>query len=464
MKEKYLLDNTKIIFIGSLLSKIINFTLISVYTKRLTVSEYGTIDIINSYRIILITIITCDIFSSITRFSLDKNKNKKDILSIGTIVFMMSSIIYVLLFGIFKKIDIISPYAISIIFYLITSTLLKMLSSYVIGIEKTKLYSFINITQSILVAVINIIFIKMSNFGINEYIFTQIIVNAIISSIIIYKEKIYMEISLKNINRELLKKMIKYSFFFIPNSFFDLIIYSLDKLLLTYFISVNANGLYAAANNLPYIIFCLSNIFNDSWMISNVKENENDEKECFVNKILNYYFSLTIILISSFIIILKPFMKIYVSSSFYNSWIYAIPLLISSLFMAISTFISNEYIANKDSKRYLYSSIVGAIVSLSLNLTLIPFIGIMGAAITNCISSFVMLVYRYFDIKKYLKLNLFKKDNIISILLLIILGVISYFDNVFLDAIKIIIFLVILFLNNIILVKIKNRIIKKLKS
>ena len=75
-----------------------------------------------------------------------------------------------------------------------------------------------------------------------------------------------------------------------------------------------------------------------------------------------------------------------------------------------------------------------------------------------------MLVYRYFDIKKYLKLNLFKKDNIISILLLIILGVISYFDNIFLDLIKIIIFLVILFLNNIILVKIKNKIIKKSKS
>lgn len=462
MKKEYLINNTKLTFIGTIISKIINFILISIYTNNLSTTQYGTIDILNSYGVVLITLISIDTTSSITRFSLDKNINKNEIISIGTLIFIISSLIYILLFPLLNKIELIKTYTITIILYLITITLFKFLMGYLKGNENLKLYSKMTILQSILIALINIIFIKIKHFGINEYIITHVISNIIISLIIIIKEKIIKKITLK-INKQLLKQMIKYSSFYVPSSFLDLIIYSFDKMMIIYFIGMSSNGIYSVSNKIPYIIVCISNIFTDSWMLSTVKENKTKEKEEFANKVLTLFIEISIIAISFIILTIKFIMKIYVSEEFFISWMYTIPLLIGGIFLFVSTFIANEYIVNKDSKNYFLSAIFGAIITIILNIILIPLLGLMGAAIANCLRSLSILLYRYKYTKKYLKLNIITKKTIISIILLITLSIFIYINSYISNIIKILIFIIIIYINKNSLKLIKKEIINRIK-
>ena len=71
LRNKYLLKNTIIFFIGNFGSKILQFLLVPFYTNILSTSEYGTLDLINVINMVLIPLITFNISESIMRFSMD---------------------------------------------------------------------------------------------------------------------------------------------------------------------------------------------------------------------------------------------------------------------------------------------------------------------------------------------------------------------------------------------------------
>lgn len=88
-----------------------------------------------------------------------------------------------------------------------------------------------------------------------------------------------------------------------------------------------------------------------------------------------------------------------VSPEFFDAWQYVPILIVGFIFMTLSTFISTSYNVHKDSKGFLYSSIVGALVNIILNLVFIPFFGIYSAAIATLISYIAVFVYRWIDVK-----------------------------------------------------------------
>ena len=140
--------------------------------------------------------------------------------------------------------------------------------------------------------------------------------------------------------------------------------------------------------------------------------------------------------------IIKPFISIYVSEEFYSAWEYAPPLIVGAAFLSFATLLAMPYIVNKDSKGFLYSSTIGAVFNAILNFLLIPYFGALGAAVATCISYFVVLVYRYHNIKKYLVIEAFSFKHSISYLMLLTAGGVVYISSM----LKYVIFVVILLL------------------
>lgn len=119
-------------------------------------------------------------------------------------------------------------------------------------------------------------------------------------------------------------------------------------------------------------------------------------------------------------------MRIYVSSDFYNAWVYTPPLIIGTCLLVIGTFFSVSYTVHKDSVGFLKSGAFSAGVNILLNLCLIPIMGAWGAAFATFVSYFIVFLYRYFDIKKYLILDLFNTKHMLSMGMLFLAGIISY--------------------------------------
>ena len=71
-RNKYLLKNTLLIFLGNIGSKLIIFLLIPLYTAVLTTEQYGIIDLIFNIMMIALPIITLNMYESMLRFPLDQ--------------------------------------------------------------------------------------------------------------------------------------------------------------------------------------------------------------------------------------------------------------------------------------------------------------------------------------------------------------------------------------------------------
>lgn len=429
-RNKYLLKNTIIFGIGNFGSKLITFFLVPLYTNVLTVAEYGTIDLVNVISTVIIPLISLNIAEAIMRYSMDKEYDQNEILKLGINISFIASIICLLSYPFLKKYSYTSDYAIYLTLYTITSMVSHIFLYAIRGREKLMDYSIISICQTFMIALFNIIFLVIMKTGIVGYLLAYIISN--FATIILCSSKLNIISVLKktSINKKIAKEMIKYSAILIPNSLMWWIMNSLDRIMITAMINVNANGIYAISYKIPTIVITITTIFNQAWMFSAVKEKESKDKSEYTNSVYTSLFYIIITLSTALMLILKPLLSIYVGHNFFQAWKYTPALIIGTVFLTLATFISNEYTAHKDSLGFLKSSSIGAITNLTLNYILIPLKGIQGAAIATCISYIVVYIYRAFDTKKYAKLKLVDNKKCFCIILLIISSVFVYINNI----------------------------------
>lgn len=445
-RSKYLLKNTAIFTLSNIGTKIINFFLVPIYTYVLTVSEYGTIDLIFTVCLFAIPILILNINEAIMRFSLDKNADYNKLISIAFLCIGFSAIGGFILYKALGYYKPISPYKGFVYAYTFTFGICEIFICYLRGREQLMEFAISNILRTFFIALLNIIFLVYYKLGIKGYLYAYILGNLITSLYAFFIGKIYSSFSHFTIDKQLFKEMRKYSILLIPTSFMWWIINSSDRIMITYFIGIGESGIYAVASKIPSMISVISNIFNQAYSYSAIRENENEDKEEYNNKIFEFLFVSVTLLSLILICFIKPLMRLYVSESYYLAWLYTPPLILGTSIMVIATFFSVFYTVNKDSKGFFKSGIIGAIVNILLNLMLIPTIGVLGASIATCTSYIFVFIFRYYDTKKYIILNVFNLKTIFLLICLVISSISAYINDIFGYCINGILIISILFL------------------
>lgn len=421
-RAKYLAKNTLLFALNVVGTKLITFLLVPLYTGAFSSDEYGTVDLINTIALILVPMITLNIGEAIMRFGLDENSNKTDISSVGILFALLSFGIGIGIFPILRIFPNINVNPMLVYSFCISQGLYVTFSYNLRGQEKLVQYAIGNILCTFLMAILNIIFLVAFKCGINGYFYAYIISYIVSTLYCIFSGNVLNVIKFFHINWDLIKRMVKYSIVLVPNSFMWWIMNSSDHIMVTIMIGASANGIYAISYRIPSITAAFSQVFNQAWSYSAISEDKSSDRTEFYNnmfdKFIRFQFLMTIFLLC----IIKPFLKIYVAQEYYEAWKYTPYLLIGYFFSSIGTFLSTSYTVNKDSKGFLISGTMGAIINIILNWLFIPVIGIHGAAFATCISYIVVLIYRYHDIKKYIIINLVKRKYVFFYVFLIFTG------------------------------------------
>lgn len=462
-RKKYLFKNTVIMAIGSFSTKFISFFLVPLYTKVLTTTQYGTIDLMYTLCLVLAPLFTLNIAESVMRFLLDKNDNCKEILTIANTMLLIAIILSLIIVPISSCFSILTNYSWLLYFYLISLCSSQIYLAYLKGIEKLTLYSFGNFLQTLLIALLNLYFLLKLNMGIKGYFLAYIISNFLVTLFAIISGNIFKNISL-NIDKKLLKDMVKYSVVLIPTSFLWWIMNSSDRVMISKMLNVSANGVYAVSYKIPSMISVFITVFAQAWLFSAIKEENSEDTVKYTNLVFKRLFGFSSIIAIGLFMILKPFLKIYVASDYFISWKYTPFLIIGAIFQGMATFLSTSYNVKKDNKGFLYSGLIGALLNIILNFLLIPTFKVYGAAFATCISYIVVFIYRILDTKKYCYIKFHTEYFITSILLLFISFLTVYIDNLFGQCLLVIEFFIVLFINKDFLIEILNFISKLLKK
>lgn len=219
-----------------------------------------------------------------------------------------------------------------------------------------------------------------------------------------------------------------------------------DRYIVIWFCGVSVNGIYSIAYKIPTILNIIQNIIMQAWQISAVRDFDKNDKDGF-SKMYEAYNFFTVVICSGLIVSTKVFARLLYAKDFYEAWKYTPFLLISIVFGAMSGYIGGIFSAVKDSKIYSYSTMIGALSNIMLNIFLVKMIGAMGAAIATMVSYFIVWQIRILNVKKYMKLDINLYTHYLSYSLLVIQSIIMIISPKYIYILQTVTFILLLSIN-----------------
>ena len=421
-RTKKLLKNTLILTISNLSSKLLSFIFVPLYTYVLTTEQYGISDIITTTISLITPVFTLLGSEAILRFSLDKAQDKKQLFSTIFYIYLFGTILLTLLTLVASIFfTIIREYIIFFLLYYITINANEILLQFGKGLEKITFVGLAGIISSVVLIILNIVFLVVFHMGIQGYLLAFIFSNVIstIFLIITLKVKNFV-ISYHQLEKNTFSDVCKYTLPMIPNSISWWLSNSANKYIITFFLGSSLNGIYSIANKIPSFLSVFVTIFISSWQISAVEDFGTKETQAFYERIYIMLFKV-LATICSVIILLSKFMGKYLFlNEFEGAWVYCPILLLSALFHALSGFIGTIYTSAKKTKFLFYSTMIGALINVILCILLTKFLGIFGATIAISLSNFIIWTLRIIDSRKIMKMHINYLNITFQIMLLII--------------------------------------------
>ena len=449
-KKKQLAKNTIIIFFGRVCTQLISFFLLPLYTAYLATSEYGLVDLIQTYVTLLVPIITLELEMSIFRYLIDSRSSDKDtkklisnnfyVLGISLSVF---SILYIIV-----TCFITLPFRWLILIDIIVCVLSGNFLQIARGFGKTVDYSISCILTGLTTVVSNIILICFCHMQAEGMIISMALANFVCSLYLFLRLKLYSKIDFKLVDHKLLKEMYKYSIPLIPNGISWWIVNVSDRSIIAWVLGAGANGLYAISNKFPTIISSLTGVFNLSWSESAALHINAKDRDEFFSDIFNTIMKLFIALGAGMLACMPFVFPLLINSKYNDGYNYIPYLVLGSVFNVAICLYSQVYLAKKLSKQVATTAVLGAIINIVINIIFIKRIGLYAAAISTAISYFVMMVYRHIDLKKYVNIKL--EDGLIikSICIFTFTIFLYYQHNFYLDILNFIVVCLYAYISN----------------
>lgn len=449
-KGKDLAKNTAIVSIGKICTQLITFFLLPVYTAVLSNEEYGVVDLLNTLTSLLLPIVTLQIEQGIFRYLIDcRENNEKQIKLITTIIrFMIIQSIACIVIFLCVSPFIHNEYK----YFLMANLLMGIFSSLLLqicrGLGDNATYAIGSFITGAFTVVLNVIFIVAFRWGAYGMLGATAISNFICAVYIFLKRKIYKYIKPKQFDKKILKEIIKYSVPLIPNMISWWIVSASDRTIISAVIGIAQNGIYSAANKFSGVFTTLYSVFNLTWTESASININSEDRDEFFSKILDFVIRFFGCLCLGTIAVMPFAFNILINEKFAEAY-YQIPILIlGSVFNILVSFVGSIYVAKKLTKEIAKTSIISAVINIFVNIVLIKSIGLYAASISTVIAYALMFIYRWIDVKKYVKFNVNKilmfaltimygitiftyylKNSMISVIVLVIVVVFAIITN-----------------------------------
>ena len=449
-KKKQLAKNTIIIFLGRVCTQLISYFLLPLFTTYLTKKEYGTVDLIQSYVTLLVPIITLELEMSVFRYLIDSREKDSDIkklMSNNFYILGVSLSIFTLLYIIISSFITI-PFRWVVLLDIIVCVLSGNFLQVARGFGKTVDFSISCILTGITTIVSNIVTILVFKLGAEGMIISMALANFVCSLYLFIRLKLYKFIDFKLVDKKLIKSMNKYSIPLIPNGVSWWIVNISDRSIITFVMGAAANGIYAASNKFPTIISSLTGVFNLSWSESAALHINSEDRDEFFSDITNTVFKLFTAMGVGMLACMPFVFPIFIKTKFAEAYNYIPFLVLGTVFNVALCLYSQIYLAKKLSKQVASTTIIGAVINILLNIIFIKKFGLYAASISTAISYFVMMVYRHYDVKKYVNIKI-EKGLILKTTLIFTFAIVLYYQtNIYIRLFNLIVVCIYAFITN----------------
>ena len=427
---KKLVSETAVYGVSSIVGRFINWWLVPYYSHIFQTAEYGIVTNLYSYMAFLLVLLTYGMETGYFRFASEK-KDQELVYSSSLISLFVTSLSFLLL--VFSFSDVIASWmdygnhpeyiqwiGLIMAFDAFTSIPFAKLriESKAIRFAVIKLVNifaniffnifFLTICPALLKSnpdhIVGLIYSDQVGVG---YVFISNLIASAITFVMLLPE---FRIKLRFDSR-LLKEIVWYSFPILVVGVAGMVNQNIDKILIPELIPENQGpmeqlGIYGANYKLAVLMNMFIQAFRyafEPFFFSQVKSEDNKRGYALILKYFVIFGLLIFLGISLFLDVFKTFNII---DEAYYSGLKVVPLvLMANLFLGIYYTLSLWYKLTDKTRFGAYFALIGAVISIGINIIFIPVFGYMASAVAVLICFVVQTVLSYIFGQKYFPVN-----------------------------------------------------------
>ena len=441
---KKLAEQTVIYGLSNMLGRFLNYMLIPLHTLVLGKFFYGKLTFIYSSTAILLVLLTYGLETGFFRFASKKDEDYNKVLGTSLYSIIFTTSLFILLSVVFKNLwqgyFEVSNYKIALYFVLIISfDVLNAIPFAKLRIEERPIkFMFVKLIGIFVNIALNLFYLllcrKLYEAGstgilasiynpelVLDYVLIANLISSAITFIVLLPEIVKVKPSF---DFTLLKRILAYSFpillIGLAGQFND----QIGNLLIPKLINdpnpMEQLGIYGANFKLSVLMVLFIQMFRYAAEPFFFKNSESADAKKLYADVMNYFiiFGLIIFLGVMFYI---DILKYFIAEEF-REGLFVVPiLLIAKLIFGILFSLSIWYKVTDKTKYGILVAVIGAVITIILNVILLPRIGYLGSALASLFSYSVMLAVSYYlSTKHYLIKYNFKKIGFYFILAFIL--------------------------------------------
>lgn len=415
-KYKSLARNTAILSIGTLLSMLVTFFMVRLYTGVLTPAQYGTGDLVITAVSLLTPFVSFGISEGVFRFLPEYPRAKKSIFSIGIYTVAVGTVLLLPLLPLLGTAQALRDYLPLLGFMTTAACCHNVCEQFVRADGDTVLFAKQELLNTLLVVVLNLLLLTVAHLGVTGYVLSVGLADCVCTAYLVCRRRLWRCLT-RHPSRRLLWKMLRYSIPLIPTTVFWWITAVSDRYMLSVLLGDEANGIYTVANKLPTMLTLLSGVIMQAWQYSAVSEAKSSvaDQARFYGNVWLAMLSFLFFACSVMIACSKIGILILADAAYYEAWRYMPVLCCAMLLCAFTSFMGSVYTVTRKSGQSFRTALLGAAVNVLLNAVLIPSsLGIYGAALATLASYLVVFLIRAASTRRLIPFRLFKRSLLLG--------------------------------------------------
>ncbi len=394
--------------IPSILSYGISFFLVPLYTRVLTPSDYGALDMITVFSSLIAITVALEVFQGVARFYLDEKSDdgRRAIASTAlwfTVLTFTAFLIIALTLAPQLSIIVIGAQGLEDVFrlgvvFIWVNGLFNLLKNQLRFELRSEAYSAISIVHSFTTAIASILLTYVFRFGIYGFLSGMIIGTfaGSLLSLCFLKTTFQFRFDIKK-----LKMLLSFSIPLVPSSIAVFVSMYIDRLMINYYLSLEEVGLYGIGFRIASMSILAIIGFQIALTPLIYKNYQNPETPCQLATIFRIFLAFSILIY----LIISLFSDIILSTLTTPAYYAAGQVVV---FLVPSVLLSQMYIfapgiaISKKTHLFVLINFGGAILNTLFNWILIPRLGFVGAGIATCMGfACVFGAYMYYSQKFY---------------------------------------------------------------
>ena len=430
---KNLFNQTIVYGFSSVVARILNFFLVPLYTVLFMPSEYAILAEMYAYAALIMVLGSFGMETAFFRFY-TTTKNPSSVFSTAFSFVLSNAILFLFLGSVFQQ-EIANFLGHSnhpeyvLYFVLIIGFDLFSIIPFSILRQQNKALKFAVIkTVNILINIsLNLFFLLLCPYLLKQgweseligffytppvsvlYVFISNLIASLLTVIILFSDRTIIIINLIRPNYTLLKKMLNYSWPILIAGIAFIINETADKILIKHLlpkgIAMRELGIYSACYKLTIFmtLFVQAYRFAAEPFFFNQFSKPNAKK---VYSLMLQVFTLLSLFIFLFVVLYLDFIKLIIPNTLYHEGLKIVPIvLLANIFLGIYYNLSVWYKVTNKTYYAAVISTIGALLTIILNIVLIPKYGYMGAAWTTLICYATMTLVSFYLGQHNFKIN-----------------------------------------------------------